>query len=228
MSRTRSTKDCMAIEQIYSVEISGVCNLEATCKWCPMHNRPRSRKRGLMSDETIERALHWVKKLRHNGEVLHLHNFGEPLLHPRFDEIALAFSKLMPISVSTNGVLVTEAWARRLGKVPWWSIGISPWDKDAQIRASELLTAQNIRVMYPPGVTHNWAGQAIVGDKVSMFRGCHYLQHKKGVIRWDGSLATCCISDREEDVIGHVSAEPEAVDVRSYSLCDTCHHARGA
>lgn len=216
------------INAVYAVEISGACNLEGTCAWCPMYNRPRSRKRGLMSDETVERALYWVKRLRQNGEVLHLHNFGEPLLHPRFDEIALQFSKLMPISVSTNGVLVTEEWAKRLGKVPWWSIGVSPWDKDAQVRASALLTAENIRVVHPPGVTHNWAGQATEGNHVTLFKGCHYLAQSKCVIRWDGTLATCCISDRDEDGIGHVRDEPEAVDVRSYSLCDTCHHAKGA
>lgn len=212
------------INSIYAIEISGACNLEATCSWCPMHNRPRSRKRGLMSEETIERALHWVSKLRQNYEVLHLHDFGEPLLHPKFDEIALRFAKLQPISMSTNGVLLDEKWADRLAKVPWAWISISPWDKEAMFRASKLLTERGVRVMYPPGITHDWAGQAApIAEKISA-EGCPYLNKQMAVIRWDGSLATCCISDREEDTIGHVTQEPEEVSVRGYSICETCHH----
>ncbi len=216
------------ISSVYCVEVSGACNYDTVCQWCPMYNRPRSRKRGLMNDATVERALHWVGKLPRHGETLHLHNFGEPLLHPKFDEIALKFSKLSQVSFSTNGVLQDEKWADRLAKVPWQWISLSPWDPAAVQRAAKLLSERGIRIMAPPGVTHNWAGQAQDGPFVSLIRGCPYLSKQLCVIRWDGSLATCCISDRDEDTIGHVNSEPDDVYTRGYSLCETCHHARGA
>lgn len=212
------------VERIYAVEVSGACNLEATCSWCPMHSRPRYRKRGLMTKSVVDRALDWVdahKKI----DALALHVFGEPLLHPKFDEIALEFSKLTPITMSTNGVLMTEAWADRLAKVPWAWITLSPWDESAQMRAARLLAARDIKFQFPPGITHDFAGQAKTGPKRVLFQGCPFLNEKKAVIRWDGSIASCCITDREEDVIGHVFDEVGTVTMRSYDICSTCHHA---
>ena len=211
------------IRKVFAVEVSGACNLEATCSWCPMHQRPRSRKRGLMSDATVTRALHWVERLE-KCDALALHNFGEPLLHPKFDEIALAFSRLTPITVSTNAVLLDERWADRLSRIPWAWISISPWSPEHLVKAVALLKARGIDYMLPPGVTHNFAGQAI-GPTKKLFKGCANLNEGKAVIRWDGSLASCCISDREEDSLGNVAQEPNDVRMRSYSLCATCHHA---
>lgn len=213
------------IRKIYGVEIAGACNLESTCSWCPMHNRPRSRKRGLMDDKVLERALHWVKTLG-STDALALHNFGEPLLHPKFDTIALEFSKLAPITMSTNGVLLDDQWANRLAKVPWAWITISPWDKPAMFRAGELLKARGVKFEYQSyGVTHNFAGQAIAGPTKKIFKGCDFLRDRSAVIRWNGDLASCCISDREEDKLGTVFEEPESGRMHRYSICETCHHA---
>ncbi len=218
----------LPIKSIYAVEVSGACNLEAVCAWCPMHNRPRSRKRGLMSDETVKRALYFVEQLNVKNRIpntLMLHNFGEPLLHPKFDSIALQFSKLAPISMSTNALLLDEAWADRLARVNWDHISLSPWDDKARGRAATLLIERKIKLTYPQGVSHNWAGQAVEGPAVKLFKGCHYLNEQKCVIRWDGTITTCCITDREQDTIGDISMSPETIKVRDYSICQTCHHA---
>lgn len=206
---------------LYAVEVSGACNLEATCKWCPMHNRPRSRPRGLMSDDTVKRALHWASKLR-RVEALALHVFGEPLLHPRFPEIALEFAKVNHITMSTNGVLMTPQWADKLAVIPWAWISISPWNLSAMHKSWLLLAERGIKCLPAPGVTHSFATQA-EGPKVDIFTGCEFLMNNACVIRWDGSIATCCISDREEDAIGHVSQEPEEMEIRKYEICDSCH-----
>jgi len=127
--------------------------------------------------------------------------------------------------MSTNGVLLDEAWADRLAKIPWAWISVSPWDKKAQDRASALLWKRKINVSHPPGVEHSWAGQ-VIGQNKTMFKGCSFLNEGRFVIRWNGDLASCCISDREEDKIGHVD-NMEGVTMRAYSICDTCHHAKG-
>lgn len=209
---------------VYAIEVSGVCNLESHCVWCPMHNRPRSRKRGIMDDATIDRCIDWVNKLG-IGDVLALHNFGEPLLHPKFDSIAKRFSDLVPVTMSTNGVALDEEWADRLAKIPWAWISVSPWKKDAQERAIRLLEERGIKTTRPPGITHNWAGQAGVGPDQKIFLGCHFLQQGKAIIHWDGRVATCCIADFEGSTWGTVFQDPEEIDLRGYSICSSCHHA---
>ena len=105
------------VKSLYAVEVAGACNLDHFCSWCPMISRPRSRKRGLMrKEETVVRSLHWVEKLE-KIDALALHVFGEPLLHPKFDEIAARFAALTPITMSTNGLLLDDNMADRLAKV---------------------------------------------------------------------------------------------------------------
>lgn len=213
------------IRAIYGVEISGACNFEQKCSWCPMHKRPRSRKRGLMQPETVEKALELVARLE-KLDVLALHNFGEPLLHPDFDKIAARFADVSAVTMSTNGSLLDETWADKLAKVPWAWISVSGWDPIAAQRASALLARRNVLVRWPQGVTHNWAGQSKDGPSNPIFKGCHYLENGKAVIRWDGTLASCCVTDREEDALGSIF-DKELPMVRGYSLCDTCHHKVG-
>lgn len=210
------------IERIYAVEVSGVCNLEQTCTWCPMHKRPRGRKRGLMGDETATRALALVQRLR-KVDALALHVFGEPLLHPKFDRIALEFSYLTPITMSTNGVLLDEKWADKLARVPWAWISVSPWDEKAAERATKLLRDRGIATEHPPGATHDWAGQATGPSDLRSVNGCPFLTGGKAVIRWDGTIASCCVTDRDEDKLGSIF-DDKLPAMRGYSLCDTCHH----
>lgn len=216
----------LPVSKIYAVEVSGACNLERTCVQCPMNVRPRYRPRGIMDEQTVVRSLYWVAKLGAAG-VLNLHGFGEPLLHPKFDEIARRFSLFSDITVSTNGVLLDEEWADRLAKIRWKWISVSPWDKEAQKKAVELLSARGIPTMNPPGETHDWAGQAKGPSDFALEHHCPFLMNGHATIRWDGSLASCCITDRYEDSIGHVSAEPGTVKMRGYSICSSCHLNRG-
>lgn len=210
----------MKINFVYAVEVSGACNLSKHCTWCAMNRSHRPR--GFMSDETVERALHWVSKLNKKPDALALHGFGEPLLHPKFDEIAAKFAELMPITMSTNCTYLDEEWADRLAKVKWAWISLSPWQPENVARAKKLLEERGIYLGYPPGVTHDFAGQA-TGATGAPSGFCEFLRNGACVIRWNGDIATCCISDRAEDKIGHVTQEPEDVTMRAYSICDTCH-----
>lgn len=191
-----------------------------------MHKKPRARQRGLMEEATVTRSLHWVEKLG-KVDALALHVFGEPLLHPRFDEYAARFARLTPITMSTNGTYLEERWADRLAKIPWAWISVSPWDAIAALRAKNLLLDRGINVSLPPGATHDWAGQAHIEGPSVTGPQCEFLRDKKAVIRWDGSIATCCISDRDEDGLGTIFEE-ELPKLHGYSLCETCHLKSGA
>jgi hypothetical protein len=173
----------------------------------------------------VLKSLEWVKLLGIT-DVLALHLFGEPLLHPKFDEIALRFSELVPITMSTNAVLLDEAWADRLARIAWKWISLSPWDEKSRERASLYFEQRKIHYMYPGAPSHDWAGQAKGPNELSSVNGCPFLRESKAVIRWNGDMASCCITDREEDVIGTVWDNPKTVLMRGYSLCQNCHHNR--
>ncbi len=187
-----------------------------------MYNK--GRKRGFMDNPTFFRSLEWVNKLG-TTEVLALHVFGEPLLHDKFDQLALIASKSAPVTMSTNCVLLDEAWADRLAKIPWAWISLSDWKAGAAEKAARLLVPRGIRVQFPNGITHDWAGQA-EGPKQKLFKGCPFLDGGHAVIRWNGDVASCCITDRVEDVVGHINQEPETIQMRPYSICAGCHHAQ--
>lgn len=214
----------MTPKSVYAIEVSGVCNLESHCSWCPMYSKPRNRARGLMGLETVTKCMDWIDKIG-SSSPLALHNFGEPLIHPEFDSIALNFSRVAPITVSTNAVLLDERWADRLAKIKWEWISISTWKRDAVDRAVRLLNERDIPFKVPPGVTHNWAGQS-EGPSTKLFKGCHFLDEGKATIRWNGDVTTCCITDRVEDVKGTVMQAPsEVVLDENVGLCKGCHHA---
>lgn len=212
------------INSVYAVEIAGACNLDTFCTWCPMTNRPRNRARGLMNDDVFKRSLHWVNKLQ-KIDALALHAFGEPLLHPKLEEYALEFSKLMPITMSTNGILIDEERADKLAKVPWAWITISEWNKFKAQNAAKLLHYRGIKVKIPNGVQHNFASQAQDGPKFESepIRDCPFLKLGRAVIRWDGDIASCCISDSHHGMIGNVMQEPEELSLTTYDICTNCH-----
>ena len=82
------------------VEITNRCNLR--CSFCPGTRRaPRE-----MSPEEFTRVL---DQLRGRTEYLCLHLMGEPLLHPRLDELLFAAAeRRMKVCLVTNGTLLEE------------------------------------------------------------------------------------------------------------------------
>ncbi len=68
--------------KVYQIEISNHCNL--SCNYCPHPNQKRDK--GYMSMETFKISIKLLKKC--GQKIAYLHNFGEPLLHPKiFDFI---------------------------------------------------------------------------------------------------------------------------------------------
>ncbi|MBQ6066969.1 MAG: radical SAM protein [Clostridia bacterium] len=91
------------------LEITDVCNLN--CSFC----RGATREKGFLS---VDRFRIAAEKLRPFTEYLYLHLMGEPLLHPRLDEILAVCAQLgFKAVVTTNGVLLPEK-AALLAKAP--------------------------------------------------------------------------------------------------------------
>ena len=82
------------------LEITNVCNLH--CAFCPGTRRPA----GFLSTEGFQTL---AARLRPHTEYLYLHLMGEPLLHPKLEELlSRAWLLGFRVMITTNGTLLEE------------------------------------------------------------------------------------------------------------------------
>lgn len=90
------------------VEITSVCNL--ACSFCP----ETSRKANFIKLDTFNNILDQIKP--HTNHI-YLHVKGEPLLHPKLDELLDAsHAKGFKVNITTNGTLIRKSKHKLLGK----------------------------------------------------------------------------------------------------------------
>jgi radical SAM protein with 4Fe4S-binding SPASM domain len=90
------------------IEITSVCNL--ACSFCP----PTSRKANLIKLDAFNNILDQIKP---HTKYIYLHVKGEPLLHPRIDELLDAsHAKGFKVNITTNGTLIKKNRDKLLGK----------------------------------------------------------------------------------------------------------------
>ncbi|GAB7056659.1 MULTISPECIES: radical SAM/SPASM domain-containing protein [unclassified Paenibacillus] len=96
-----------SFKKVY-IEITSVCNL--ACSFCPQ----TSRKANFIRPDTFNDILDQVKP--HTNHI-YLHVKGEPLLHPKIDELLDAcHAKGFKVNITTNGTLIHKAGHKILGK----------------------------------------------------------------------------------------------------------------
>lgn len=90
------------------IEITSVCNL--ACSFCP----PTSRKANIIKLDAFNNILDQIKP---HTKYIYLHVKGEPLLHPRIDELLDAsHAKGFKVNITTNGTLIKKNRDKLLGK----------------------------------------------------------------------------------------------------------------
>ncbi|MGZ9587361.1 radical SAM/SPASM domain-containing protein [Paenibacillus marinisediminis] len=90
------------------IEITSVCNL--ACSFCP----PTHRQNSFIKLDDFNRVLDQIKP--HTNHI-YLHVKGEPLLHPKLDQLLdAAHDKGFKVNITTNGTLINKAKHRILGK----------------------------------------------------------------------------------------------------------------
>ncbi len=90
------------------VEIISVCNL--ACSFCP----PTNRTNGIIKLEDFNRIL---DQLKPHTKYIYLHVKGEPLMHPRIDQLLdAAHEKGFKVNITTNGTLIKKNREKLLGK----------------------------------------------------------------------------------------------------------------
>ncbi|MFJ7952043.1 radical SAM/SPASM domain-containing protein [Lysinibacillus sp. NPDC096418] len=90
------------------IEITSVCNL--ACSFCP----PTERAKGLIKVEQFNKIL---DEIRPHTKYIYLHVKGEPLLHPRINQLLdAAHEKGFKVNLTTNGTLIKKNREKLLGK----------------------------------------------------------------------------------------------------------------
>ncbi|MFJ5770971.1 radical SAM/SPASM domain-containing protein [Psychrobacillus sp. NPDC093180] len=90
------------------IEITSVCNL--ACSFCP----PTARKANILKVDKFNEILDQIKP---HTKYIYLHVKGEPLLHPRVDQLLdAAHAKGFKVNITTNGTLLKKNRHKLLGK----------------------------------------------------------------------------------------------------------------
>lgn len=96
-----------SFKKVY-IEITSVCNL--ACSFCP----PTARQANFIQVDTFSNLLDQIKP--HTNHI-YLHVKGEPLLHPKIDELLdVSHAKGFKVNITTNGTLINKAKQKIIGK----------------------------------------------------------------------------------------------------------------
>lgn len=197
------------------------CNL--TCDWCPVSLPTYQRDFGKGRMQTAEfRTI--LEKLRSSGmlKVVRLYGLGEPLMDPTLDEkIALVAAAGLRSEVTSNGLLLTLAWAKRLIRSGLQYLRISLYDHDRMRVLANVTALRDLRdrLGSPTPLIHVQSFDAPdaaflgVADSVgspmihnwTQFEGAGFnaLPHTKAVcpapfyqlqVTWRGEVLPCCVA----------------------------------
>lgn len=116
---------------IYVIEIAGACNLR--CPSCPVGNMPdEPRPKGLMELSVFESILEKIATDRPQTPILiHLFNWGEPLLHPDLDAFIQAIRQRGWQSIVSTTLNISRGLDRLVDAAPdFLKISLSGWSQD--------------------------------------------------------------------------------------------------
>ncbi|WP_445492539.1 radical SAM/SPASM domain-containing protein [Niallia sp. 03133] len=92
----------------FYLEITSVCNL--ACSFCP----PTERQKQFISVEDFSKRLDQIKP---HTDYIYLHVKGEPLLHPKIDQLLdLSHEKGFKVNITSNGTLINKKRHKLLNK----------------------------------------------------------------------------------------------------------------
>lgn len=217
--------------KIYQVEVSNYCNL--SCEYCPYPKQYR--KKGFMDKRTFETVIQLAKKCNQN--LLYLHNFGEPLLHPELVQfVEIAKKENIECRFFTNGVLLKEDLINALYEAGIRCIGISDHISNIHIDVlREIEKAKKdiiIEEIYVPVFKHDWAGQVnspLCNHKCrKSLKKCIFERENAFVVLWNGDVACCCLDCNGMSVKTNVfNLIQDEYNFSKFELCEKCDLMRG-
>jgi radical SAM protein with 4Fe4S-binding SPASM domain len=92
----------------FYIEITSVCNL--ACTFCPQTKRQANFIK-------VDKFIDTLDQIKGHAEHIYFHVKGEPLLHPKIDELLdISHDKGFKVNLTTNGTLLHKAKSKILGK----------------------------------------------------------------------------------------------------------------
>lgn len=92
----------------FYIETTSICNL--ACSFCP----PTKRQANFLKLDDYKKTLDEIKP---HTDYIYFHVKGEPLLHPKIDEMLdIAHEKGFKVNITTNGTLINKNRDKLLGK----------------------------------------------------------------------------------------------------------------
>ncbi len=113
----------------FYLEITSVCNL--ACSFCP----PTERQKQFISVEDFSKRLDQIKP---HTDYIYLHVKGEPLLHPKIDQLLdLSHEKGFKVNITTNGTLINKKREKLLNKPALRQMNFSLHSFDGNIDSTD-------------------------------------------------------------------------------------------
>ncbi len=92
----------------FYIEITSICNV--ACSFCP----PTKRQANFIK---VDAFKHTLDQIQGHAEYIYFHVKGEPLLHPKIDELLdISHEKGFKVNLTTNGTLLGKNKHKLLGK----------------------------------------------------------------------------------------------------------------
>ena len=153
-----------------------------------------------MSIEVFNKVLMLANKC--GQKIIYLHNFGEPLLHPKLELfIKTATRNGIECSFYTNGLLLDSSRIDSLYEAGLRTISISNHIKGTSEKVLEEMKKSkyslNIEEIYEPVFIHNWCGQIQYDGCTHICsvasEPCIFEKQDAFVVLWNGNISSCCI-----------------------------------
>jgi hypothetical protein len=193
------------------------------------------RKRINMSDEVFDRSLYWLIKMCEAGtqQEVNMNGTGESFLDPqmfsRIRKVKDVMGKDRRVSMSTNGLIMTDEIAQNLHASGLDDITLSVHRTEASRLAGQMLATNHVKGTFNFGAVnqpHNWAGQLERSQQVRILPDivCHPLIEGRGYISVEGYVSPCCYDFKLLGVFGSVfDADLDQKEIKPFVLCPQCH-----
>ena len=113
----------------FYIEITSVCNL--ACTFCP----PTKREPNFIK---IDAFTHILDQVRPHTDYIYFHVKGEPLLHPKIDQLLdLSHERGFQVNLTTNGTLIPKVKHKILNKPALRQVNISLHSFDGHVGSKD-------------------------------------------------------------------------------------------
>ena len=122
------------IDELWFQVVGTLCNLK--CTHCFISCSPTNDTHGMISKE---RVFEMLEKAKEKGVREYYFTGGEPFLHPDLFELIEATLRQGPLTILTNGILISENKAKRLAEIA----GNSEYSLDFRISLDGMTAEEN-------------------------------------------------------------------------------------